>query len=678
VDTMQAILRQEAAELPEAVPAGLRQIVAHCLEKAPENRFQSARDLSFSLAALAQSGSHASLAPVRSARRKFFVPMVAVLITAVVSIAAGWLYWRPEPPPPFDVLTRVTADPGLTTDPALSPDGKMIAYASDRGGDGGLDIWIQTLANGEAVRLTNDPSDDRQPAFSSDGSTIVFRSERDRGGIYTIPSLGGVARLLVSEGYDPQYSPDGQSIAYWTGPALTSFPARGWIYSINGRTQRQIRPDFARVTHPIWSPDGKSIIFEGSPKLEQIGAASSYDWWITPVATGSAAQTGALAYLRKQGLQSPKAAAWLPSNEILSSASAGNALNIWRIPVSRSLRVERRPVRVTIGTQRESHPSATRDNLVSYAAENSATEIWGLDLRPGAAGAHHELVRLAGGTGTNIRPSISRDGNTMAYISNSTGGSHVWISSLTRGIDRALTGASRPEYWPVLSRDGTKVAFTTWQYPTEAQSRAGLPLLIAEVRTGVPQAVCPNCSRPEDWSADGHKLLLGSALPSDGAIAEFDLEARKHTILIKDSHHDIVSPRYSPDGKWVSFHERTGPDTRRLWIAPLEEAALPIPATRWTAITDNSTVDREARWSDDGSWLYFASNRDGFQCIWAQRLDPSSKRPTGPAVPVHHFHSALLGLTVADSGLFGMSVGAGRMVVALGATTGNVWLIRRP
>ena len=85
---MQAILRQEAPELSETVPAGLRQIVAHCLEKAPEDRFQSARDLSFALAALSQSGSQASLAPVRSARRRWILP-AAVALGLVAGLAAG-------------------------------------------------------------------------------------------------------------------------------------------------------------------------------------------------------------------------------------------------------------------------------------------------------------------------------------------------------------------------------------------------------------------------------------------------------------------------------------------------------------------------------------------------------------------------------------------------------------
>ena len=664
ISTLAAVVEQEPRPLPASLPRDLAKVIARCLRKDPARRYQHMGDVKVELEDLKSAsdprlqerepGSVTSVEAVPRRRPRFVMPALAALSAAILSIAGSWLYWRPAPPGPETILTRVTTDAGLTTDPTLSPDGKMIAYASDRSGDGGLDIWIQQVANGESVRLTNDPADDRQPVFSPDGSTIAFRSERDHGGIYTVPAVGGEARLVIPEGFDPQYSPDGQSIAYWTGYVGTAFPARTWIFSLNGRTQRQIRADFARVTHPIWSPDGKFLLFVGSPQLGQIHQSASFDWWITPAEEGNATRTGAFANLTKQGFSNFPAIAWLPTNEVLCSASLGSATNIWRMPISRpSFRIEGRPLRVTMGTQTEVHPSVTRENMVAYAAENSATEVWSLNLKAGADDATHDLVRLVGGGGSNIRPTISRDGNTLAYLSNKTGRPLVWIKNLVRGTDRALTGGSRPEHWPVVSPDGTKVAYTTIQNPTAAQLRAGVPLLVAEVRTGIPQAVCPNCSRPEDWSPDGRKII-GWTVANGNEIAEFDLVARKREILIKESGHDVVSPRYSPDGNWISFQERTGAYTRQLWIAPLDGGSLPIPPSRWIAITDNASIDREARWSQDGSTIYFASNRDGFQCLWSQRLDPSTKKPEGTPAPLHHFHGAGLGITLEDSGHFGM------------------------
>jgi hypothetical protein len=105
-----------------------------------------------------------------------------------VGAGCGGLH-RDRPAGPLS-LERITFDSGLTTDPAISPDGKLIAYASDRAGEGNLDIWVQ-YRGGEPVRITRNPADEYQPSFSPDGTQIVYRSDQDGGGIYVASSLGG-------------------------------------------------------------------------------------------------------------------------------------------------------------------------------------------------------------------------------------------------------------------------------------------------------------------------------------------------------------------------------------------------------------------------------------------------------------------------------------------------------
>ena len=88
-------------------------------------------------------------------------------------------------------LTQLTTDTGLTFEPAISPDGKLISYASDRSGEGTLDIWVQQIPRGEPIRVAHHEADDHEPSFSPDGKSIVFRSERLGGGIYVVSALGG-------------------------------------------------------------------------------------------------------------------------------------------------------------------------------------------------------------------------------------------------------------------------------------------------------------------------------------------------------------------------------------------------------------------------------------------------------------------------------------------------------
>src|SRR4030095_17186389 len=101
--------------------------------------------------------------------------------------------------------------------PQFSPDGRLLAFASDRAGQNNLDIWVQQINGGVPLRLTDDPADDTMPRFSADGSQIVFRSDRGGGGVYMVPALGGVARLIAPGGRGPRLSPDGTRISYWTG-----------------------------------------------------------------------------------------------------------------------------------------------------------------------------------------------------------------------------------------------------------------------------------------------------------------------------------------------------------------------------------------------------------------------------------------------------------------------------
>ena len=207
---------------------------------------------------------------------------------------------------PSGKLSRLTADSGLSDTPALSPDGKLLAYSSDRAAAGQMDLYVKHIAVGEPVRLTFDGAGNTAPNFSPDGSRIVFRSNRDGGGVYEITSLGGPARLLAPDGLDPKFSPDGSQVAYWMGVRHVAITVPGsgsiWAVPAAGGAPRRLGTNFTASRCPIWAPDGKNLLAVGytSPKAYD---GAGIDWWLIPVSGAAPIRTGIFDALVRAGLK---------------------------------------------------------------------------------------------------------------------------------------------------------------------------------------------------------------------------------------------------------------------------------------------------------------------------------------------------------------------------------------
>ena len=112
----------------------------------------------------------------------------------------------------FGLPRRVTTRSGVNTWPALSPDGRSVAYVSDRSGN--LEIYVAGLAPGaREIAITSDGMQNMQPDWSPDGQWLAFHS-RARRGVWIVPGTGGPARQVVEFGSDPAWSPDGQSLVF--------------------------------------------------------------------------------------------------------------------------------------------------------------------------------------------------------------------------------------------------------------------------------------------------------------------------------------------------------------------------------------------------------------------------------------------------------------------------------
>ena len=688
ISTLSAILNLDPKPITETVadaPPELQRIITRCLRKSPERRFQSIADVSVVLKELRedlQSGTLATggLPPKAVSSPRAGIGMRGLLAAALVmaAVAAGYWMIRQRPPLSAPVLTRLTFDSGLTFEPALSPDGKLVAYASDRSGDGNLDIWVQQIAGGQAVRLTSHAADDREPAFSPDGSKIAFRSERDGGGIYVVPAIGGDERLIAPSGRTPRFSPDGQWIAYWVGSAASiDNVAPGWAGQIfvvpaTGATPRQLEPKFLSCRYPTWAPDGKHLLFEGNrDRWDDV------DWWVTPIDGGEVVRTGAYAIFGPLGFMGVSPQIVTPSmwlgDHVVFSVPLKDTTNLWRISVSPSdWRVTGAPERVTFGAGLELQPSVAAQGAagarVAFAIVTSYTHVWSLPIEPSRAVITGDLKQLTT-SADDRQPSLSADGRTLVFSSNRTGNTDIWIKDLSSDREIALTATPVKEDLPKVTLDGRKVAYAT-------ANQEGMPFYVDVVPAGggVPERVCDDCGLLWDWSSDGRRILFG-----EGAVqfvGPIDTAAAKKADFLKHPRYSLVQPHLSPDDKWiVVIAADVGPGRTQVLLVPRTARVTPAEDA-WIPVTDGSTFEDKPRWSPDGRMIYFTSDRDGFRCLWAQRLDPTTRHPAGTPLPVYHFHTARRSLL--NTGVLRLEIAVARdkIVFNMGEITGNIWLAR--
>ena len=553
-ETMTAILKQDPPAI-SGVPGQVEQVVRHCLEKEPAARYQTARDLAFQLRLLRHASPQVVPLPLRIDRRHVVFASVGLVLLTVTATLTWWLT-RPALPASTAHFTRLTFDSGLTTDPALSPDGRLVAYASDRAGAGNLDIWVQHLATGEAVKLTSDPADESEPTFSPDGSRIAFRSERDGGGIDVVSALGGEPRRIAPRGRRPRFSPDGSQLAYWVSGQTVWYVGQIFTVPAAGGAAMPVAADFASALYPLWSPDGSKLLFLGTRAWDPKKFPSEvFDWWVAPSTGGLGIQSGAIDILRRQkitiarqGVPFAAPAGWI-GTDVFFSGGSDESTNLWRIAVSPETgKAQGSAERLTAGTSEETKPSVIPGPRLVFASLNHALNIWSLPLEAntGRVGGEPQQVTSSA---FDARTSVSLDGRKLVFISTRLGNPDVWLKDLQSGKETALTATPAREEEPEITADGTRIFYSV------VESSRGVVYQMS-TNGGPPEKLCDDCGRPWDWSPDGSKILY---LIEEGrrhanvALGLFDVATRRQTDYIVHPDYSVARARFSPDGRWISF-----------------------------------------------------------------------------------------------------------------------------
>jgi eukaryotic-like serine/threonine-protein kinase len=655
-------------------------IVLKLLERDPECRYQAASEVLADLRRLQTRHQSAG-----SVRRWWLVTAAAAVVAILVSV---FMWQRPDSTLQAVELTRVTSDTGLTAYPALSRDGTLLAYASDRAG-GILNVWVQHVAGEDPVRVTNGPADDTEPAFSPDGTLIAFRSERDGGGIYTVPALGGTPRRIADQGRRPRFSPDGQWIAYWVGERHQFARNAMYVVRSTGGEPRRLAAKFFSADDPLWSSDGQHILFLGAEDDKRL-VAERYDWWVVPVAGGAPVATGALEALHGKGVfpvwREPND--WV-GNSIVFAASTGqyasvlstgtiNQSSIWSVNVaSHPWRVDGEPQQLTIASSAEAQPSvagATSGSArlaLTTASTPSNMDVWALPILANEGKVTGEMQRLTSTVVDKTYASISRDGSALVFSADRQRNQDIVLKDLRTGKETALTTTDVNEFSGLPSRDNSKVLY----YAFRPDRKPSFSFWVVSAAGGVPHQVCADCDGPlYSWSNDATKVIWRDQPDGrPGGARVRDIESGRDELLLLHQQYAITAPRLSPDDRWIVFQTVISQTQRQIFVAPLGGWRA-APGSTWIPITNGRTPDRNAAWSPDGSLLYFLSERDGFRCIWGQRLDAATKRPRGEPFAVQHFHQARFAFDPQDFVGLHLSVGPDTLVFTNRERTGNIWL----
>ncbi len=594
--------------------------------------------------------------------------LISVSVLAAILLAGLVWTWTSQPRTSEDwnglQLRRITYDDGLAMTPTVSADGKFVAYASDRAGEGKLDIWLQQLGAGEPLRLTFGAENEFEPAFSPDGRLIAYRSEKDGGALYTIPTLGGDPRFLAPLGRRPRFSPDGGQIVYWVGTERSSTGAI-YVIATNGGEPRELYAGRS----PVWSADGERLLFLTGKTGVRGGrwAVGDLSAEQEPIAVSNEIFAHVSSH-RFYLFFVPSV--WLPDGRALFSGVAGDGLNLWSVPVSPDGETDEGARRLTFGSGREVDAFSSPSGRVVFSSSPLNLDVWSLPTETNTARVLGEPVRLTSSAATEFWPEISLDGDTLTYRSGEAAKWEQWLKQLDTGVVVPIVLAPDEVIGAAVTHDGAEVFYRTRS--PDGTDRIYHSAGDLKKRT----ELCSNCGNLESVTPDGRTVVIrrGRSSPTGyRAVVLYDTQSGEFTELpVRDGANDA---RISSDREWIAYHRVMYGARRQVIIARLHIGEDGFISDEYF-LTDPGSNDFRAAWWPDGQLLYYASDRDGFICIYTQPLDSETKRPNGELIEVFHNHDPRISLgAIENPGGIGLSVARDKIVFAMGERRGDIWIM---
>jgi Tol biopolymer transport system component len=355
---------------------------------------------------------------------------------------------------------------------------------------------------------------------------------------------------------------------------------------------------------------------------------------------------------------------WSADNQIVFSAIVAGVSNLWRIGISPgSFQVTGDAEPVTSGTSHAGAASASATGAIAFEDTNLTSGIWSLPADPNQAKVTGEMRPLTRTAALDYSPALSAAASKLVFASNRSGHLDIWMRDLESGAEVAVTSTPAVKSLPKLSPDGSQVAYGE-----------GGSAYLASANGGGADKLCDDCGGLLDWSSDG-RYLIYIEREKGGGTGLLEVVTKRTSLLLRHSKYRIAHASLSPDMQWIAFIVRGDVTDYGVMISPLHEMKA-APESEWIAASKVSTWHDKVKWSPNGNLLYFTSDRDGFRCIWAQRLDPKTKKPVGEQIPVYHFHESQRSLANIGLNRLELCVAPHQLVFNLGVRTGNIWMTK--
>ncbi len=602
IETLNSILKDDPPdffELSIRVPAVLDRVVRHCLEKNPDERFQSARDLAFDLGSISGLTSQAVpfLPTWRIRKRDLVKPLAIILVLLAVAAAAYLLGQRrgTRPPPAYK---RLTFRSGTIFNARFSPDGETVFYGAR---------WAGQPMSIFSVRADSPESRDLQIGADTDLLAVsrggqlaislrrhVIGYLRESGTLAQVPIAGGAPRAILDDVEFADWSPDGRLAVVRTiaGRCGLEFPIGNVIYDTVGW-----------IGHPRFNPAGDAIALLEHPFLNDDRGSV-----VLVTLAGKSHRT-----LTKES-QSVQGLAWMPDGkEIIFSAEEGNAARaITAVTMS--------------GKQR------------TVAA--SAGPLWLHDVAPdGRALVSREIVR-AGIVGVrgNARPvdlswfdysvvrDLSPDGKTIIFSESGEAGGAIFGVYL-RGIDGSPAIRLGDGTSEALSPDGQWVL-------SIPRNRKPAQIVMLPAGAGQPRQITHDRinHRNARWFPDGaHILFQGN---EEGRSSRLWIQALDGSAPRSITPENVAGTQVTPDGRFVLGR---APD-RSFNLYPVTSggAPIPVPALKSGDVPIHFSSDGHslfvATFGKIPAMLYKVDLTTGARSLWREAMpaDPAGLINVGP------------------------------------------------